>query len=81
MHRRTEPWAGTQWREGSKRGGRVLHKGVTAGDGNPLGILRRRGMVEEEENIDAKKSAHAQTPALGASVGDEFKSFTCESRN
>lgn len=65
-------------------GRRVLHKGVTAGDGNPLGTLvaaegRRRRM---KKSTTAGTSADAQTRkradvALGANVGGEFKSFTC----
>lgn len=43
----------------------------------PFRHPRCRGMAEENEKIDGKKGAHAQTPALGASVGGEFKSFTC----
>lgn len=60
-------------------GRRVLHKGVTAGDGNPLGTLvaaegRRRRM---KKSTTVRTNAHAQTRERGASVGSKFKSFTC----
>lgn len=57
VYRRTPPWAGTRWREGSKWGtGHVLHKGVTAGNGNPLGTL-----VSSRDKGEEKKKCRQQS--------------------
>jgi len=72
MHRRTKLWAGRV-----ERGGCVLHKGITASDENPFGHPSLSRRIKKNQRQPGGEAHTRKTPAVGARVGGEFKSFTC----
>lgn len=74
-YRRTLPWAGTRWREGSKRGRAAsCTKGQPRATETLWAPLSSRDRREEKKKMTVAASARAQTRASRGEAG--FKSFT-----
>lgn len=78
MHRRSGAVGGDAVAQRVETGRRILHKGVTTGDGNPLGTLvaaegRRRRMKKIDDSQYERTRANARTRLLARASGANLK--------